>query len=192
MFSYPLTPACSECTLFPSRRRRERAFWPLSSFLSVVEIGTRNGDGVACWAHFAKTVTAVEMDKRYCQRLRERQSAAGAAAFDVVCSPFPSGWSAHSAWSQTDVFTWWVGGDGNKKLLKQLTNSSSRFAAHAEAVILFDTRYNIDLLSWNALRPWAKWTRSAQIRLHRAYMYSVAATHLELAPRAHTDTLTRL
>ena len=41
----------------------------------VVEIGTRNGDGLLCFARVAKSVVAVEADTSYCERLHHRISA---------------------------------------------------------------------------------------------------------------------
>ena len=48
--------------------------------LQLVEIGTRNGDGMACFAHFARTAAAVEMDPHYCNLLSERSKAPSAGA----------------------------------------------------------------------------------------------------------------
>ena len=41
----------------------------------VVEIGTRNGDGMACFAQVAKSAVAIEFDKTYCDILRKRSAA---------------------------------------------------------------------------------------------------------------------
>ena len=35
----------------------------------MVEIGTRNGDGMACFAHVAKRALAVEIFQPYCRKL---------------------------------------------------------------------------------------------------------------------------
>ena len=35
-----------------------------------VEIGTRNGDVLSCVSHAASQVTAIEMDDKYCSKLR--------------------------------------------------------------------------------------------------------------------------
>ena len=42
---------------------------------ALCEIGTRNGDIAACLAHHASSVTAIEMDRVYCRKLRARGSA---------------------------------------------------------------------------------------------------------------------
>ena len=52
---------------------------------SLVEIGTRNGDGFACFARVARSALAVEASKPYCDKLRAR-------GFAVVCSKYQ--WAA--------------------------------------------------------------------------------------------------
>ena len=37
----------------------------------IVEIGTRNGDGMHCFAQVAHNATAIELDKAYCRLLRD-------------------------------------------------------------------------------------------------------------------------
>ena len=46
--------------------------------LDLAEIGTRNGDGMACFAHVAKTAAAYEIAPRYCEKLRSRSEQASA------------------------------------------------------------------------------------------------------------------
>ena len=46
----------------------------------VVEIGTRHGDGLMCFARVTRSIVAVESDPIYCARLRHRIAAAAAAA----------------------------------------------------------------------------------------------------------------
>lgn len=41
----------------------------------IVEIGTRNGDGMACFAQVARSAVAIEFDKPYCDILRKRSAA---------------------------------------------------------------------------------------------------------------------
>ena len=38
----------------------------------IVEIGTRNGDGMDCFARVAHSAVAIEVDATYCLKLRER------------------------------------------------------------------------------------------------------------------------
>jgi hypothetical protein len=54
----------------------------------VIEIGTRNGDGMSCFCKYAKKATAVELATHYCGKLRERSDAlkqAGGNGFEVLC-----------------------------------------------------------------------------------------------------------
>ena len=57
----------------------------------VVEIGTRNGDGMACFSQHTRNATAIELDKKYCEALRQRSEAlrqAGGRGFKVLCSDY--------------------------------------------------------------------------------------------------------
>ena len=68
---------------------------------SVVEIGTRNGDGLSCMAQFASKATAVELSAAYCAKLRTRaaelQKTSG-HTFSVVCQDYRTapGLDAHT------------------------------------------------------------------------------------------------
>ena len=66
---------------------------------SFAEIGTRNGDVMACLAHFARSVTAVELDKVYCRKLRQR-------GFRVLCKPVETVPADELAQS-SDAYFWW-------------------------------------------------------------------------------------
>ena len=45
-----------------------------------VELGTRNGDIMACVSRFARTATAVEVNREYCRSARAR-------GLQVLCQP---------------------------------------------------------------------------------------------------------
>lgn len=72
---------------------------------NVIEIGTRNGDGIVCFAQAARSAIAVELVPEYCDKLRARASAAAAGAhrsFVVDCHDF------HEAdFHEADFITWW-------------------------------------------------------------------------------------
>lgn len=76
-----------------------------SAGLSVVEIGTRNGDGMSCFAVGAHQATAVEISPHYCRRLEARAQRLWASGlnhtFSVVCSDY------RAARLDADIFTWW-------------------------------------------------------------------------------------
>jgi len=53
-----------------------------------VEIGTRNGDGMQCFAQVAKRVVAIENDRRYCTKLSTRRKKLrqhGLGDYDILC-----------------------------------------------------------------------------------------------------------
>ena len=55
---------------------------------TVVEIGTRNGDGMQCFAQVAKRVVAIEKDRRYCTKLSTRRKKLrqhGLGDYDILC-----------------------------------------------------------------------------------------------------------
>lgn len=73
----------------------------------LVEIGTRNGDGMMCFAKHAARATAIEIDATYCAKLEARASGAprrhdGSKLFDVMCADYNKGVpDAH-------FYTWWM------------------------------------------------------------------------------------
>ena len=80
----------------------------------VVEIGTRRGDGVACWTHAAAAMTAVEHERAYCSKLEERAQSlrdAGSRPFRVMCGrvqDIVGEWVTNGTTVDADLFTWWM------------------------------------------------------------------------------------
>ncbi|KAL3932731.1 MAG: hypothetical protein SGPRY_000584 [Prymnesium sp.] len=68
----------------------------------LVELGTRNGDGIACFSLAAASATAVELVPKYCEQLKLR-AARGTAPphFNVLCRRYQAGLP------DADVYTWW-------------------------------------------------------------------------------------
>ena len=57
----------------------------------VIEIGTRNGDAMACFSQHTRNATAIDLDPKYCDVLRQRSEAlrqAGGRGFEVLCSDY--------------------------------------------------------------------------------------------------------
>ena len=57
----------------------------------VIEIGTRNGDGMACFSQHTRNATAINLDPKYCDVLRQRSEVlrqAGGRGFEVLCSDY--------------------------------------------------------------------------------------------------------
>ena len=77
----------------------------------IVEIGTRNGDGMGCFALHARKATAIEYSKPYCISLENRSEALVRAnpgrfgkdrAYEVACSDYRTGGVLDA-----DYITWW-------------------------------------------------------------------------------------
>ena len=71
----------------------------------IVEIGTRNGDGMMCFAQVAHAATAIEVDPKYCELLRRRAASAGSSdgtgLFNVTCKRY------QDVTVDADYYTWW-------------------------------------------------------------------------------------
>lgn len=120
---------------------------------SVVEIGTRNGDGMACFSRVASHATAVEMSREYCEKLRAR----AAGAFDVSCKSYQAGLP------DADVYTWWQQWPTltNHRLLDHLARRHREGAirASAEAIFVVDMLWSYDRRSWKKLQALAAWSK---------------------------------
>lgn len=128
----------------------------------LVEIGTRNGDGMACFALHAKRATAVEYAPEYCATLRTRSAAMEAehaGSFGVSCSDY------RMVSLDADVVTWWeqrplLNLDALKHLWRE--QQAGRLRPSAEAVLLFDAKWFLDRKSWIAICPIAAWSKHVE------------------------------
>ena len=71
----------------------------------AVEIGTRNGDGMRCFARNARSAVAIELESRYCTELRlhsRNMTAAGVGGFRVHCQDYRRGTP------DADFYTLWA------------------------------------------------------------------------------------
>lgn len=114
----------------------------------LVEIGTRNGDGMACFARTARQATALEIEPVYCKKLQERADAQASLAglhghFNVSCQPY------QTACPDADVYTWWeqLPHLKNKVALSHLAGlcSAGKIRRSAEAIVIFDTSWREDM-----------------------------------------------
>ena len=98
------------------------------------EIGTRNGDVLGCLAHYASSVTAVEMAEHYCEKLRDR-------GLGVACQNFES-FTAKSM-PAADVYYWWPADAGgqNELWLQMLARAMRVQRRHAKVFIGFDAAW---------------------------------------------------
>ena len=118
----------------------------------VVEIGTRNGDGMACFSQFARSAVAVEQDRAYCgflERRAARLRANGRRSFRVGCNAY------QNCTPDADVYTWWQDSValGDELLLAHLREQQvrGRIRASAHALVLFDQGWSPDQNSWRSI-----------------------------------------
>ena len=75
----------------------------------VAEMGSRAGDGIACFAQRARSATAIETEETLCALLHERSRnlALGTrTSFDVLCTPTSEAYVL--ALPDADAITWWA------------------------------------------------------------------------------------
>ena len=124
---------------------------------SVVEVGTRNGDGLACMAQLASRAVAIEASAAYCSKLRKRAATLpNGASFSVVCSRYQQ-----ATMPMADVYTWRQQAPHltDAALLTHLRRQqlADRIAQTAVALIAFDLSWSVDRRSWKALSQRAAW-----------------------------------
>lgn len=134
----------------------------------LTEIGTRNGDGMRCFATTAKRATAVEIDKHYCDSLTKRADELRLEGrnLTVVCADYRSAAKKLDA----DVITWWeqyplVNLDALMYLRRSQAAGDIRPAA--EAILLFDPLWPDDVVGWRRLCPVASWSARVPFDEHR-------------------------
>ena len=118
----------------------------------IVEIGTRNGDGISCFSKTAASAIAFEAKKTYCQKLEARQKFEH-SRYTVRCTIF--GGPDMGTMPDADVFTWWVGyGALDVQLLHELCRSLScgKLRTNATAVVLFEHNEKYGMSSLRHLR----------------------------------------
>ena len=120
---------------------------------SVVEIGTRDGDGMRCFAQLARKATAVEADPRYCAKLKQQSARLAqktGATFSVACKRF------QVSPLDADVITWWAEEPhlNNSDVLRTLRSlqAQGRVRPTAEAIFAFDSSWPNDRCDWDAFR----------------------------------------
>ena len=139
----------------------------------VVEFGTRNGDGMACFSHVTRSAVAIEIDPVYCDKLRAR-ARQGASKFTVLCQDY-----RQANLEGADIFTWWQQAPhlSNAAGLAHLARSQLR--QEAEAVLLFDHSWPNDMDDWVRLKPLA--------RTHRQVAFNETGLCETLLAKDHPD-----
>ena len=129
---------------------------------SLVEIGTRNGDGMVCFARVARSAMAIEMDPKYCKRLEQRAKPTMFAkpTFTIMCDNYQK----HSL--DAEVFTWWqqLPELKNEEVLQHLRGQqeAGSIRADAEAILLFELGYPDDMRSYHVLRNLTRWSETVR------------------------------
>lgn len=123
----------------------------------VIEIGTRNGDGMSCFCKYAKKATAVELATHYCGKLRERSDAlkqAGGNGFEVLCSDYRKAPNLDA-----DIFTWWQEPPHlrNHAALESLLGFvlAKKVRSTAIAAMVFDPKFHMDAADYKIYRKYA-------------------------------------
>lgn len=121
----------------------------------MVEIGTRNGDGIACFSSVASRATAVEINPPYCRKLEDRAKllrSAGGQGFDVECRDYRQ----TRADAQADVYTWWQETPGlhDLQILRALRTKLDAGLVKKSLVAIFavDPKYSDDQSNLAVLR----------------------------------------
>ena len=131
---------------------------------SLVEIGTRNGDGMSCFVRAASSAIAVDRSAAYCGYLRNRSDAlrqASGASFSVLCDDYRT-----AAGLDTDVFTWWQEPPHlhNFAVLSSLRRlmDKGQVRSSADAILVFDYAFHLYRKDWKRLKQlnWTSWTQS--------------------------------
>ena len=162
--SIPVTADRPTYAPSPSICRRLRGFetvdqYPIRSPLAVAdflapivagrgftEIGTRNGDIMGCLSHFARRVTAIELDVTYCKKLRAR-------GFSVICRAVESVTPAELAAAEGDVYFWWPmwAPRQNEAWLRQMISAHRENRRVAAVYIAHDVHWKPDMLTLRRL-----------------------------------------
>ena len=99
----------------------------------MAEVGTRSGDGAACFAQVARSFMAMEADPKWCEKLSRRLKAGNVT---IVCKKYQEGTP------DADVYTWWQESPWleNLEILGHLSKlkADGRIRAWAQAAVLFD------------------------------------------------------
>ena len=140
----------------------------------VVEIGTRVGDGLLCWAATARSTTAFEVDGTYCRGLARRLKNYPRKV-NVTCRSF-----LKEQQSDGDVFTWW---NQPPQLLNDAVLDHLHRLQKAKAVR--DTAVALPLFELGHWRDHAAFERLKNVsRAHHVVKYNEVAQCLKTASGA--------
>lgn len=131
------------------------ALLPLFKDRDLVEIGTRNGDGIACYAHVARSAKAIEYRQSSCQKLKIRNATLfnhTGKHFRIACSDYRLAGALDA-----DFIVWWHERPQlvDPAMLMHVSNEAHRGHLRPEArvVVLSDQQSTEDAPSWRLLEP---------------------------------------
>ena len=132
----------------------------------LVEIGTRNGDGMACFARVARKAVAVELDVPYCRKLEQRAAElqwGRGYTFNVICKDYRA-----TDGLDADYFLWWQQPPHliNEQVLHSLHALLKRgqIRQTAVAVMIFDPKgFGGDHRDFRRYRPRAAWVKELKV-----------------------------
>lgn len=121
---------------------------PFVAGRGFTEIGTRNGDIMGCLSHFAKRVTAIELDATYCKKLKAR-------GFSVICRAVETVTPVEFAAAESDVYFWWPmwAPRQNEAWLRQLISAHQENGRRATAFVAHDIHWKPDMQTLRRLVP---------------------------------------
>ena len=126
--------------------------------LNVVEIGTRHGDDVECYAHSAAHMRAVEYDQKYCEKLLLRNETLFQRSghwFTVQCQNYRDAGTLDA-----DIITWWHDSPTltDPALLRHLVDEQRLGFIRKTARVIFmsDLKSKNDLPTWAVMHPGAE------------------------------------
>ena len=133
---------------------------------SIVEVGTRNGDGISCFSHFTAGAVAIEFAPEYCSKLRSRAAILGNStgwpAFQVRCGNY----RAKDVLPDADLYTWWQQPPHltDRKLLNFLRQAQLRglIRRTAMALIVSDGSWLPDRHGWWRLESMSSWNENVE------------------------------
>lgn len=132
---------------------------------SVIELGTRNGDGISCFAQFASSAIAIEYDKTYCARLEERARLHNPPFWSVQCVD-----AFKYENFDADIITWWQQNPlTNFAVLKKLKEEqcAGRIRQSAEAILVFDEKWPKDMKDFALLSSVFSWQQRVNFDEYR-------------------------
>jgi len=123
---------------------------------SLVEVGTRNGDGAMCFARTALSMSAVEFDEVYCRKLKHRAHSER-ISLNVQCEDY------RLANLDADYVTWWqqkpLTNEGMLRVLKR-QHCSGLVRQDLEAIVIFDHSWPNDTRDLQRLHRFFNWRKT--------------------------------